>query len=450
MPSFSRREFLVGCSATIAAMAGARINQVVFAEPGASSYRDILITVFLRGGCDALNLIPPIAGADRGYYVAARPDIHLATAGQGAALPLNAQFGLHPSAGGLHDLYQDNKLAIVQAVGLNEDTRSHFDAMAYMELGTPGTKSTSSGWLTRHLQTINASGSAIIPAVAAGNTPPTSMVGYTDAATLGSTSNFNMNIGPYRWREQHQEALRELYQANSTDLHLAGQQTMGAVDALDFDSFDDYVPSNGAVYPSGSFGDRLRMIAFLIKQDIGLQVANVDLGGWDTHDNQGTGSTGHFGNLVQTLSEGMTAFYTDLDGCAGTTHNQNITMVVMSEFGRRLRENADRGTDHGHGGMMMVLGQNVNGGLYGNWPGLATEQLYDNADVAVTTDYRRVLSEILTKRLKNNNLAQIFPDYSGYTPMNLVQGSGGGGIVAPPLGEYNLFLPTVANEQGGC
>ena len=450
MPKMTRRGFLVGCSATIAAMAGARINQVVFADANTAVNNDILITIFLRGGCDALNLIPPIAGSDRGYYVTARPELHLPTNGEGAALPLNSQFGLHPSAGGLFDLYQDNKLAIVQAVGLNEDTRSHFDAMTYMELGTPGSKSSTTGWLTRHLQTSSAAGThPLLPVVAANSLPQQSLVGYTSTTTMTDPDQFNLNTGPYSWREQHKSALEEMYANSSSELHQAGQQAIDVINAVDLADFDNYQPSNGAVYPNNSFGRRLKMVAYLVKLDLGLQVANVDLGGWDTHDNQGDGSGGYFSDQVETLSQGLSAFYADLDGCNGTTHNKKVTVAVMSEFGRRLRENDDGGTDHGHGGMMMILGQNVNGGLYGNWPGLANPQLYDNADLAVTTDYRRVLSEILVKRLGNNNLDQIFPSYTGYSPMNILNGSSG--VITPPqYGAHNLFLPMVANNSGGC
>lgn len=447
MPKMSRRGFLMGCSATIAAMAGARINQVVFSENSSALTTDVLITIFLRGGCDALNLIPPIAGSDRGLYVTARPDLHIPTNGQGAALPLNGQFGLHPSAGGLYELFQDNKLAIVQAVGLHEDTRSHFDAMAYMELGTPGDKTGSSGWLTRHLQTSGV-GTGLMPALAANRVPQTSLVGYGDTTTLTEPNQFDLNIGPYHWRTQHKETLAQLYGRQDTSLHEAGQQAMTVLDSVNLDDFDNYVPSNGAVYPDNSFGDRLKMIAYLIKQNLGLQVANVDLGGWDTHDNQGDGSGGYFSNQVETLSQGLSAFYADLDGCGGPAQNQRVTVTVMSEFGRRLRENADGGTDHGHGGMMMVMGANVNGGLYGNWPGLATTQLYDNADLAVTTDYRRVLAEILTKRMQNFNLDQIFPGYTGYSPLNIVRELESGG--SPPTGSHKIYLPVMSKEGLGC
>jgi len=442
----TRRGFLVGCSAAIAAMAGARINQVVFANPEDSVNEDVLVIIFLRGGCDALNLIPPIGGADRGYYETARSELKVPVTGEGRALNLNNQFGLHPGAGSLYDIFQDQKLAIVTAAGLQEDTRSHFDAMSYMELGTPGSKASSTGWLTRHFQTApNLPTEILMPALAVGNLQPTSLRGYTQTTSMSSPDYFNLDIDPWRWQDESQEALRQLYHTGSSSLHLAGQETLDFVDIFEANDTGDYVPANGAVYPDTDFGRRLQTVAQMIKMNIGLRVANVDLGGWDTHDRQGDGSTGYFNTRVTEFSDSLAAFYTDLSGCGGTNYANKATVVVMSEFGRRLRENADGGTDHGHGGMMMVMGGNVNGGVYGDWPGLENTQLYDGADVEVTTDYRRVLSEILIRRLNNPNIDTIFPDYAGFSPMDIVRGA----PVAspPPVGPYFSYLPMVMNQE---
>lgn len=447
MLKLSRRGFLMGCSATIAAMAGARINQVVFGNPEGTLNEDILIIVFLRGGCDALNLIPPIGGADRGYYETARPYLKVPVSGQGAALQLgNSAFGLHPAAGALHNLFQDQKLAIVQAAGLQEDTRSHFDAMSYMELGTPGDNSTNSGWLTRHFQTSAIMPTDIlVPALAVGSLQPTVLRGYDQTTAVSSTANFNLNLGPYQWRDAHKAALSQLYNGGTSSLHAAGQETLNFVDYFE-DVDSDYVPSNGVVYPDTSFGDRLQTIAQMIKLNVGLRVANVDLGGWDTHDRQGDGAEGYFNDHIRELSDGLAALYADLNGCGGTNYGKRLTAVVMSEFGRRLRENDDHGTDHGHGGMMMVMGDNVNGGIYGNWPGLHTDQLYDNADLNVTTDYRQVISEILVRRLSNPNLDVIFPDYNGYTPLGVVKEQQ---VASPPpaAGPHTIYLPVISK---GC
>ena len=201
----------------------------------------------------------------------------------------------------------------------------------------------------------------------------------------------------------------------------------------------DYVPANGAVYPSGSFGEHLQVIAQMVKMDTGLHVATVDLGGWDTHEYQGDGSGGYMADLLGELAQGLSALYIDLDGSGAASYTDRLIVVVMSEFGRRMKENASHGTDHGHGSVMLVLGGQVNGGIvYGDWPGLSNDQLYDNADLAVTTDFRRVLREILINRLGNGNLSAVFPGYSGYQPIGIVAG---GGV---PL-QNHVYMPMVTN-----
>ncbi len=419
MNDITRREFLVGCSAAIAALAGSRLNQTVFGSPLDEPNQEIIVNVFLRGGCDALSLIPPIAGNDRGYYEAARPQLKIGSSGVGAAIPLNSQFGIHPAAAALHELFQENKLAIVQAVGLHEDTRSHFDAMEFIENGTPGDKGTNTGWITRHLLSAgDLPGDPLLPSVALGSYQPTSLLGNLDTIVTSSLSRFNLTAGHWLWRDAQRFSLRKLYEGSSL-VQESGLAALNSVDIIESQDFNNYVPANGAVYPEGSFGDHLKSIAQMIKLQLGLRVVTVDLGGWDTHNGQGVGSEGYFATLVQQLAEGLAAFYADLD----TQYTNRLTVAVMSEFGRRLRQNADYGTDHGHGGVMLVLGGKVNGGLHGQWPGLNNAQLYDGADLAVTTDYRQVLSEILIRRLGNPNLGVIFPGYTSYSPLGIVQGS---------------------------
>lgn len=425
MANVTRRRFvggfMVGCSAAMAAMAGARLSYVAFGSPEQEPNQDVLLVVFLRGGMDGINVVPIIDGPDREYYENNRQNIAIPTSGDNAALRLDARFGLHSGAAPLHELYQAGKLAIVHAAGLTSDTRSHFDAMEYMELGTPDVKSSTTGWLTRH---INSAGviprEVIMPAMAVGNLSPTSLAGSREAIGMTEPQNFNLN-GDWRYRSAQRQSLRAMY-AGSSWLHEAGIQTLDAIDVVEFGNPGSYEPANGAAYPNDGFGRNLRSVAQIIKMQLGLRIATIDLGGWDTHDGQGDRGAGYFRDHVGRLSQGLHAFYTDLNG--NPNEARRVTVVVMSEFGRSLKENGSRGTDHGHGNIMFVLGDQVNGGkVHGQWPGLHMDQLYDNRDLDITTDYRRVLSEILIRRLGNPNLGYIFPGYAGYAPLGIVQGS---------------------------
>jgi uncharacterized protein (DUF1501 family) len=411
-------------------MAGSRLSYTAFASPEDEPNQAILVVVFLRGGCDGLNFVVPKAGPDRAHYEAQRqnliiPDNQLLTLGtmtgiNGAG---NVELGLNPSAGGLHNLFTNGSLAVIHAAGLDYDSRSHFDMMDYIERGTPGDKGTVNGWLTRHLQTAPDLPSEIIaPALAVNDLPPDSLLGSQEAITASSFSSFQLNTGSGRWRDAQRMAMRHLYNGDSW-LYEAGVQALDAVDIIESQALSDYIPANGAIYPTNGFGDDLKMVAQMIKQQLGMRIATIDLGGWDTHEYQGDGGGGNFGtNLVGTLSSGLEAFYTDLNGAGSDNYMQRTTVVVMTEFGRKLIMNASRGTDHGHGSIMLVLGGPVNGGIYGGWPGLSNEQLYDGRDLAITTDYRRVLSEILIRRLQNPKIGQVFPGYTGYEPMDIVQG----------------------------
>jgi uncharacterized protein (DUF1501 family) len=441
MDKLTRRGFLMGCSAAIAGLAGARFNYAAFGDPASEPNQNILLTVFLRGGCDALSVITPLGGEDRAHYELARPDLTLPT---NNLLPLNDQFGLHQAAAPLHELYQDGKLGIVLAAGMHEDTRSHFDAMTYMELGTPGQKGQSSGWLTRLLQTTDIANTAVAPSVALGRLQPTSQLSHYETISLTNPGNLNLDNGPWGWRTQQQETLRQIFSLDSqSNIHRASLNALNTSITLTNQSLGNYTPHPSANYPSGNFGDQLQVVAQLIKSQLGLKVATIDLGGWDTHENQiqwGSPTTGYFRDLLQRLAQGLAALYTDLDA-SSSNYTRRLTVVVMTEFGRRLKENAQRGTDHGHGSFMFALGGEVNGGLHGQWPGLHNDQLYDRADLAVTTDYRRVLSEIMIRRLGNNKVGQVFPNYQGYTPLGLVQGAD-----LPPNYESNLdklYLPLV-------
>ena len=422
MVDTTRRGFIVGCSAAIAAMAGSRLTYAAFGDPDGS--REVLVVVFLRGGADLLSLVAPIAGPDRSLYEAARPELRLPTSGDGALLPLDAQFGLHATAAPLHTLFQSGKVAIVHGCGMNVDTRSHFDAQEFMELGTPGTRSVSTGWLTRLLGSAPAPASvALMPSLAVGNSQPTSLLGDRRTVSMDSPGDFNISTGPWMWRDAQRLALHRLYTRGDTAVHRAGIQAMNAMDLVEAFAGDDVPAANGAVYPDSDFGRHMRLIAQMIKLDVGLRAVAVDLGGWDTHENEAYGAGGYFADLAGNLSQATAALYQDLDGSATDAASKRLTVVVMSEFGRRVRENAARGTDHGHGFPIVVVGGSVIGGLHGVWPGLAPDQLYDGADVAVTTDYRRVLADIVVRRFANPHLSQVFPGYTGYTPLGIVAGT---------------------------
>jgi uncharacterized protein (DUF1501 family) len=436
---FSRRDFLIGCSAAIAAMGGGRIGHLAFASPTDSTERDILVFVFLRGGCDSLNLVAPTSDGD---YINARPNLRVRPDGTNAgwaignALP-GADFRWHRSAAGLRDLYDGGALAIVHACGLTNGTRSHFDAMDYIERGTPTSKTTASGWITRHLRSIGADGgiSTELPAVSASGSIPASMLGSSSAVGVSGVTSFNIQ-GSYRYGESQQAALRRFYSLGDTPMHDSGIATLDTIDRL-----NSTPPSPDIEFPAGTPGDlqnALRTIAQLIRMDVGLQVATVDYGGWDTHEQQENPFTAR----VDGLSRALYTFYNYI-----YAYHSRITIVVMSEFGRRLKANNTGGTDHGHGGVMLVIGGQVRGGkMYGSWPGLAKEQLDNDVDLAVTTDYRVVLAEILINRLGNPALGQVFPgmDASLYQPLNLVFTSFTS--LQPDFtgGGRSLYLPVIA------
>lgn len=436
----SRRQFLMGCSAAIAAMAGGRVGNLVFAE-GMQTAREVLVVVFLRGGCDGLSLVAPF---DDPVYIGARAGLAIPGKGPNRALPLatnNASFtssmGLHPKGGPLKELYEAGHLAIIHACGLDDDTRSHFDAMDYMERGTPGNKATSSGWLTRHLQSVGIAGT--LPTLAVGTALPAALLSDKTAVAMSNAQNWKLTThsryGNSNLPYNTLSSLKKFYSGTGTPIEQSGRRALEVMDTLKSQNLQ-YTPAPGVTYPKGSFGDTLELVAQTIKMDVGLQIATADLGGWDTHEHQGNEGGGYFADQVDELALGLHAFYSDLHD-----HQRNLTVVVMSEFGRRLGANSSNGTDHGHGNVMLLLGGNVNGGnLYGKWPGLL--DLDQGQDLRITTDYRTVLSEILIRRLANPNLGTVFPGITDYAPLGVVKGAD----LAPNLTgqqEHQVFLPLV-------
>lgn len=370
---------------------------------------DILVVIFLRGGMDGLNAVVPYA--EGAAYYDARPTIAIAepSSNPHSAIDLNGFFGLHPSLRPIKALYDAGALAIVHACGSPDPTRSHFDAMEYMERGTPGIKSTRNGWLNRHLESAAWQNNSPFRAVGIGAILPSSLRGEVSTLVLKSIADFHLG-GRQDQLEAVRQALTRLYTVEAEQLGRSllaeyAKDTFAVMDILASLNVDAYKPESGAEYPESEFGEGLKQIALLIKAEVGLEVACLDLGGWDTHEQQG-GPEGQQAQLLAELAQGLAAFYTDLGA-----RMANVSVVTMSEFGRRVVENASQGTDHGHGNAMFVLGGGVIGGVYADWRGLQPDVLSDG-DVPITTDYRDVLASLLAERVLNPALEYIFPNYT--------------------------------------
>ena len=400
---FTRRRLL----GTLGALSlPAWFPRMAFATPAdLFSQSDVLVCIFLRGGADGLNVVVPFGDP---FYRANRPTLAIGepAGGNGAsAIDLDGYFGLHPALAPLRELYQEGVLAPIHAVGSTFNTHSHFDNMDYMERGTPGDKTLLSGWLGRHLQSLVNGNESPFRGVGFGDFIQTSLRGPIAATALSSIADFHVQ-GFDDDLDRFQATLAALY-GGSTFLDVQARQTFDAVAALAAANPGQYEPANGATYSDSDFGNGMRQVAQIIKADIGMEIACIDLGGWDTHDAEG-GADGQMAGILGDLAAGLQAFYADLSDRMG-----KVTVVTMTEFGRRALENASGGTDHGNASFMFVLGGSVNGGrVYGPWPTLAPEALTDPGDLAVTTDFRTVLAEIVGKRLGNPNLDQVFPGFA--------------------------------------
>jgi len=359
-----------------------------------------LVVIFQRGAADGLNIVVP--HAEPSYY-SMRPSINIP---RNQVIDLDGFFGLHPSLASFKPLWDQGHLAIVHAAGSPDTTRSHFDAQDYMESGTPGVKSTADGWLNRSLQTEHTNTDSPFQAVALGASLPRILSGKEPAVALNNLNDFS--IGGKNPKAVPVSNTFEAMYEHSVDavMHGTGQETFDAVKMLRTADPAQYTPAAGANYPKGRFGDSLRQLAQLVKANLGVQVAFADIGGWDHHVNEG-GAQGQIANVLGDFSQSIAAFWTDL-GDLG----EDTVVVTMSEFGRTARENGNRGTDHGHANVMFVLGGPVRGGrVYGRWPGLDQTQLYEGRDLAVTTDFRLVLSEAVSNYLGNHDLKNVFPGF---------------------------------------
>jgi uncharacterized protein (DUF1501 family) len=400
--SITRRVFLrngalavVGTAAVPSFLTRAALSSV---QPTGRPKR--LVVIFQRGAADGLNIVVP--HGERAYY-AMRPSINIP---RKDVLDLDGLFGLHPSMSSLQPIWTQGHLAVVHAAGSPDPTRSHFDAQDFMESGTPGMKATTDGWLNRALHSMPAADRSAFRAIALGPALPRILNGPEPAVAVSNINEFgvggrNPNAAPIA------NTFEAMYaQSVDTVLHGTGQETFDALKMLKSADPAKYKPAPGADYPRGRFGDSLRQLAQLIKANLGVEVAFADIGGWDHHVNEGS-TQGQIANVLRDFSQALSAFWIDL-GDLG----EDTVVVTMSEFGRTARENGNRGTDHGHANVMFVMGGPVKGGkVYGPWPGLEQSQLYEGRDLAVTTDFRRVLSEMVSRHLGNSDLEAVFPGF---------------------------------------
>jgi len=382
--------------------------RLAFAPHNTAPRGDTLVVVFLRGAADILNMVVP--HGEEAYY-RLRPSLGIPRPDDSKAkqeertLDLDGFFGFHPSMHALLDAWRSQQLAIIHACGAPDESRSHFKAMELMERGVDDERGPASGWIGRHLATLNTGNSSPLRAVGMGTRPQRSLSGTVPVSALRSIADFHLG-GDARALQQMRLALNTVYADD-----VLGQDTLSIMDTLETLDPLTYTPARDAIYPDSEFGLALKQTAMLIKAEVGLEVSAIDVGGWDTHFAQGS-TTGLMPNLMKDLADGLAAFHADMH-----QHMHQLTTVTMSEFGRRASENGSLGTDHGHGSMMMVLGRNVQGGkVHGEWPGLEEGQIMGPGDLAVTTDYRDVLSEILVKRLNNPATADIFPNYQVKIP----------------------------------
>jgi uncharacterized protein (DUF1501 family) len=405
----SRREFLARTGVAAAVLATpAWLPEVAYAQAEDTS-RDVIVSIFLRGGADGLSLVVPYA--ENNYYTL-RPTIAIPrpdSTSTNRALDLNGFFGLPPAMASLLPAYRAGQLLIVHATGSTDPTRSHFDAQAYMELGVPE-RSIATGWLGRHLASKPPMRpNAALRALAFNFGMPLMLAGAPNTLPIPNPANFALS-GSSASASARLAWLGNAFTGQPDPLRASALNTQRTITELAAIGISSYQPAGGAVYPTSSFGTALRSTGALIRADVGVEAVQIDVGGWDTHNAQGP-LTGGMAATMRTLADAIAAFHADM---VGADRLRRVTLVVMSEFGRKAQENGSQGTDHGHGNVMFVVGGSVAGGqVMTIWPGMATGQLYQQQDLQVTIDYRDILAEIVSRRLGNAALDVVFP---GYTP----------------------------------
>jgi uncharacterized protein (DUF1501 family) len=398
--TLSRRSLLgrmgaLGAAGVVTSVVGSESAlQLAFADAGYTG--DTVVVLSLRGGFDGLSAVVPLGDP---AYAAARPSIGISAS---RALPLDSMFGLHPALAPLRPLYTAGRLAFVHAVGQPTRTRSHFAAMQEMENAAPGS-TLRTGWIDRM---VGVSGSpTMFSAVAVGaGGAPAAMIGPNPELVLTSVDDFTLSApGNAAEQQRWATALRGLHASAPAAIKTPALATLSAVGTTSRLKEQGYTPAGGAVYPKGELGEALREVARLVKAGLGLRMATLDVGDWDMHAGMGTSDKGWMFDRLTTLGQALAAFATDLG-----EKLSDVTLVTLSEFGRRVAENGSGGLDHGHGNVCMVLGGGIAGGrVFGRWPGLAADRL-DDGDLAGTTDYRTILAEILEKRARLSS-AGVFP-----------------------------------------
>jgi uncharacterized protein (DUF1501 family) len=404
----SRREFIARSTAVaVVAATPAWLPEVTYAQTEDTT-RDIIVSIFLRGGADGLSMVVPYA--ENAYYTL-RPSIAVPRpddASPNRALDLNGFFGLPPAMASLLPAFRAGNLLVVHATGSTDPTRSHFDAQAFMEIGIPGQREVETGWLGRHLATKPPmKPNAALRALAFNYGLPLMLAGGPDTLPIPDPSNFGL-AGTSSTRTQRLNWLATAFGSQPDPFRTSALNTQRTITQLSAIGIGSYQPAGGAVYPTSSFGNALRSTAALIRADVGVEAVQIDIGGWDTHSAQNP-INGSMANTMRTLADAIAAFHADM---VGASRLGRLTLVAMSEFGRNVRENGSQGTDHGHGNVMFVLGGSAVGGqVMTAWPGLAAAQLYQQQDLQVTIDYRDILAEIVSRRLGNTQLDVVFPGY---------------------------------------
>jgi uncharacterized protein (DUF1501 family) len=407
----TRRVFLKNGSLALVSL-GFAPEFIARTAQAAQARKKVLVAIFQRGAVDGLNMVVPFG--EKAYYDA-RPSIAIPKPNQpDGALDLDGFFGLHPRMSPLHPYFQRGEMAIVHACGSHDETRSHFDAQDYMESGTPGTKSTRDGWLNRYLHSKEHENASPFRAVALAPNLPRTLQGSAPALAIGQLGQFGVRAGMAS--DMMANSFEAQYaQAADSLLRPTGKEAFDAVKRIKEVNPAGYSPANGAQYPQSGYGEALRQIAQIVKGDLGLEVAFAETGNWDHHANEGS-TQGQIANRLNDFASGIAAFAQDLGD-----RMADVVVVTMSEFGRTVRENGNRGTDHGHGNAMLILGGGVKGGkVYGKWPGLGREQLWQGRDLAITTDFRDVFAESVTRHLGANDVSKIFPSYTYKGPLGFM------------------------------